>query len=234
MMTVAQELQKLQNYLTNTYNTLEQKGATIPENKTMSNIVSCIESIPLAYPNFNIYGTLTRNKYSFSNFSQSNYIENIVGFAPEQNSWEIGFGFTLISISGSQGALLSSRNGQQQIALHIGDGGCFGLWLGSNGSSFDIFGYEGEPVLSANVHYYAKITFNAETHDYKVLYSTDKVNWITERTENSNLYLCNSTQNFVYGLFKDPNVWQPFQGIIHMEDCYIKIGNIVTWSAIGN
>ena len=184
----------------------------------------------LTYPDFRIVGNLTRNKYSFSNFSQSDYIKNSINFSPENYSWEIGLGFTLNSVSA--GALLSSRdNNKNQIALDINEGH-FSYYLSSNNSTYDILGGAGSVILETNTRYFAKLIYDNINKLYKILYSTDKINWSTDFETESNLLLASSNMPFTFGVFENSGTkWSPFDGVIHMEDCYIKINNEIIWQA---
>jgi len=188
-------------------------------------------NVPLVYPDFIVNGTgLVRNSYTFSNFSSSNYIYSSPAFAPEQNSWEIGFAFTTGPVSGEQ-SLIVSATPTPQFGITI-QNGAFWCYLGGSDNTSIIDGV-GSSILQENTKYYVKITFDNTTHTYKILYSTDKQTWTTERTVISNSYAIGSANNFYYGIYGYGGSFdKPFNGALDMSECYIKINDVITWQGI--
>lgn len=146
-------------------------------------------------------------------------------FAFTTNTATNGISLFVPSLSGSgveNVSLTSTTNAQDVTTLR------FVVSSGLNQISI----YGTTPILP-NTKYYAKVIYDGT--DYSLSVSTDNVVWISEGTVTATIVPGAYTQGrYRIGINGAPLISNSGIKTMHMKECYIKEGGIVTWQGLGD
>lgn len=187
-------------------------------------------------PNATVVGSPTiTGQGVVSGFSTSNYLSLPETFAPVSgNVWEIGFKVTT-----------GSNVTTQQTVLGCTPPNCGGMWLGLGRSSTAKFDFSagsgtssssdwniashvaGSTTITTNTTYYIKIVFTGS--EYKVLISTNNIDWITDISATSSVVPSAYTNRIGIVLSGVSSYVHPWLGSIDLSESYIKINGKYWW-----
>ena len=177
------------------------------------------------YP-FETFGSLTINEENIaSGFSSTNYIVFKEPFNPESNTWEQMWKIT----TGED--IVSVNNVLNRVPENLSSGFCFvirdskiGIYISSGTESYDIANsLWSEQTLEPNTTYYIKNSFDGSKYSMDI--STDKINFTNYITVESTLTISPIKNKIgAYGTEE-----HHFRGLIHLNECYIKIGDEIWW-----
>ena len=171
-----------------------------------------------------------------SGFSTSNYLSLPETFAPVSgNVWEIGFKVTT-----------GSNVTTQQTVLGCTPPNCGGMWLGLGRSSTAKFDFSagsgtssssdwniashiaGSTTITTNTTYYIKIVFTGS--EYKVLISTNNIDWITDILVTSSVVPSAYTNRIGIVLSGGSSYVYPWLGSIDLSESYMKVNGEYYWT----
>lgn len=177
------------------------------------------------YP-FETFGSLTINEENIaSGFSSTNYIVFKEPFNPKSNTWEQMWKIT----TGED--IVSVNNVLNRVPENLSSGFCFvirdskiGIYISSGTESYDIANsLWSEQTLEPNTTYYIKNSFDGSKYSMDI--STDKINFTNYITVESTLTISPIKNKIgAYGTEE-----HHFKGLIHLNECYIKIGDEIWW-----
>lgn len=178
------------------------------------------------------YGTLTNTNGVLSDFSVSNYATLPKKFAPSGDNFEIVIKFKLDSIDTSGNTyptLLASSNTSTDW-----DGYNFQVYEGAlyfelvQNDEAVVVVHDNTKVLSANVDYYAKVTFDGSA--YTTYISTNGTTWTQQATVTSSAYYQPTNINITYlGRQNYEDITNTLNGSIDLNESYININDVRWW-----
>lgn len=184
-----------------------------------------VADIELAkFPNAIIVGEPSINNGQVSDFTQNDYLQFpfLVSFGNRRFTIEMAF--TTGSNVTTQENIIDSPFG---LAFAVKDGH-FLMAVSGNGTSWQAAPY-GTYVVKPNTPYYVKLSWNGLL--YKVEYSLDKINYVTDITLGYNM--SPYPEHIVIGI-GDLNTThpRPFGGIINLNYCALYINDELVWQGM--
>lgn len=184
--------------------------------------------------NGNLIGGVTFDKNTgvLSNFSTSNYLSLPSSFSPGTNTWEFQIKFTTGELPSSTGqglfGSIGSSDGCTPFYIHgNGSNSTLGVFLSSNGTSWDLTGTTTTVMpLAENTTYKLKAEFTGTEYNW---YSWENDDWVLKYTLTSSTAVY-SGLNMLIGNNRAQN--NPFLGTVDLSQSYIKINNQIWWSGI--
>lgn len=181
-------------------------------------------------------GSPTINNGTASGFSDNNYFTLPKPMQASLSNWEIVFKI-ITGNSVTTGQNITGNYGQTyQNAPEIGitSSSNFALYIPKDGTTNYVYPQSsgvGTYTVLANTAYWVKAEFTGS--QYKLSYSLDGVNYITDVSVPSSISMYNAPQGFIIG----NNFWKSnpgcgFLGSIDFTQSYIKINNEYWWRGV--
>lgn len=203
------KVETLENYVENDkFNTLVEKVADIELFK---------------FPNAIIHGEPIINNGQVSGFTRETYLSLPAIF----NLHDRGFEFNLAFRTGNDVTTPQNILGSKFCMALFIENSKIKLRVSSNGTSWNLVDIEGDLTLQPNTTYYIQIYFDKLT--YKIKYSLDGEEYIDTASKVASV---SPYPTQIY-LGIGNNFFNPFQGIINLNRCNLKINRSVIWQRNG-
>lgn len=183
------------------------------------------------WTDYEVVGSPTITNGVVSNFSTSNYITSSIPFAPGSSTWET---ITKVNWNGSAsvvGFIFGSVNYSFNISVRPNTSGKLGIYVSSNGSSYDIAnGVQGTNSLQANQDTWVKLGWNGT--EYYVEISTDGETYTRDITVTSSLQVYQNNIPLRYG--SHPNDSESWQGTMDLTQTSYSVDGVKVWQGAVN
>lgn len=189
--------------------------------------------------NFSTNGELVNSNGYLTGFKYSTSINNAYIESPDfsaASNFEIVFKFRhdLSEVGGGNASIFAGSVNGQVISANILDNGKVGFGVGNSTAT----GWQtteastyGTTVTQAQIWYWYKVVFTGT--QYIGYLSTDGENYTTEWTFNSTMTPSHRDSDIIMiGTNRAPSFTQGFNGIIDMNECYIKIDGETVWKGV--
>ena len=154
-------------------------------------------------------------------FTSSNWLSLPSTIAFGSNAWEIGLKFRTGSTVIKKQRIFNSQTDRNGTMFLIDENGNFEWRVNVDDWVKHISSF----IVSADTVYWVKLKFNGIS--YVMSYSTDGIDYIDDITIESSQAL--TIVGYNIGASETSAAREPFDGVIDLNKCYIKIGNSVFW-----
>ena len=219
-MTIASEITRINNNIAAAYNSLSEKGATLPATQNSANLADCIDSIVASkgYNGFVAHGypSIDRVTGEVTNFSSDNYLTIGKIDLTTADSWEMVACINVTDLGHYQFWY------QQPVAIGLDNSNHLHIWGLPDGDVYSAGEIGKEKV------YWVKVEFTGTQYNaYYKNFKDDAWQQIITVTSSNKV---NVTTFPAYMGLNPSNTTEYFYGSIYLAECYIKVDDVVVWS----
>lgn len=175
---------------------------------------------------YTVIGSLVHlNNSAFTNFSRNNYLK-IPIINTYMNSFEYVIKARTPNSYTRENSVMQYSGSNSSIIYRINTSGNVHIWMSSDGTSWNVRDnwYPGFNIpTDTDIWFIVKWDGTA----YTVGYSVDGENYTTALWYNSNKLVWTDGYQYLGGCSSEETSWQ---GLIYLEECYLKINNNLAWT----